>query len=113
MIKPFISLRRRFTSLRWRTRITLWAGATIAGLMVVMFARLADVALTQFAAQSMLVTVWNLGIAGGGLAGGLLLQTSGVALFPWAVGGLMLLAVAATRRIARTSAGYTVNLETP
>ena len=52
MIKPFISLRRRFTSLRWRTRITLWAGATIAGLMVVMFARLADVALTQFAEQS-------------------------------------------------------------
>lgn len=52
MIKPFISLRRRFTSLRWRTRITLWAGATIAGLMVVMFARLADMALTQFAEQS-------------------------------------------------------------
>ena len=65
------------------------------------------------AAQSMLVTVWNLGIAGGGLAGGLLLQASGVALFPWAVGALILLALAATRHIARTSAGYTVNLETP
>lgn len=45
------------------------------------------------AAQSMLVTVWNLGIAGGGLAGGLLLQSWGVLAFPWAVVALMLLAV--------------------
>lgn len=43
------------------------------------------------AAQSMLVTVWNLGIAGGGLAGGLLLQSWGVVAFPWAVALLMLL----------------------
>lgn len=45
------------------------------------------------AAQSMLVTVWNLGIAGGGLAGGLLLQSWGVVAFPWAVALLMLLAL--------------------
>ena len=45
------------------------------------------------AAQSMLVTVWNLGIAGGGLAGGLLLQSWGVLAFPWAVVALMLLAL--------------------
>ncbi|CAD0265894.1 MFS transporter [Pseudomonas veronii] len=45
------------------------------------------------AAQSMLVTVWNLGIAGGGLAGGLLLQSWGVLAFPWAVVTLMLLAL--------------------
>ena len=45
------------------------------------------------AAQSMLVTVWNLGIAGGGLAGGLLLQIWGVVAFPWAVALLMLLAL--------------------
>ncbi|TFY90309.1 MFS transporter [Pseudomonas kairouanensis] len=45
------------------------------------------------AAQSMLVTVWNLGIAGGGLVGGLLLQSWGVIAFPWAVVVLMLLAL--------------------
>ncbi|NWC95068.1 MULTISPECIES: chloride channel protein [unclassified Pseudomonas] len=52
MIRPRILLRRRFTSIRWRTRVTLWAAATIAGLLVVMFARLADLALTQFAQQT-------------------------------------------------------------
>jgi predicted MFS family arabinose efflux permease len=35
--------------------------------------------------QSMIVTVWNLGIAGGGLAGGLLLQSFGVQSFNWLV----------------------------
>jgi predicted MFS family arabinose efflux permease len=35
--------------------------------------------------QSMIVTVWNLGIAGGGLAGGLLLQSFGVESFNWLV----------------------------
>lgn len=35
--------------------------------------------------QSMIVTVWNLGIAGGGLAGGLLLQSIGVQSFNWLV----------------------------
>ncbi len=45
-------LRRRFTSVRWRTRVTLWTAATLAGLLVVMFARLADLALAQFALQS-------------------------------------------------------------
>ncbi len=45
------------------------------------------------AAQSMHVTVWNLGIAGGGLVGGLLLQSWGVIAFPWAVVVLMLLAL--------------------
>lgn len=45
-------IRRRFASMRWRTRITLWAAATMAGLLVVMFARLADMALAQFAQQT-------------------------------------------------------------
>lgn len=49
------------------------------------------------AAQSMLVTVWNLGIAGGGLVGGLLLERWGVVAFPWAVLGLMVLALGAIR----------------
>lgn len=93
--------------------VALW-GLAFGGLPALLQTALAKSAGDSAdAAQSMLVTVWNLGIAGGGLAGGMLLQTSGVALFPWAVGGLMLLAMAATRRIARTSAGYTVNLETP
>ncbi|WP_395606698.1 MFS transporter [Pseudomonas sp. B22129] len=48
------------------------------------------------AAQSMLVTVWNLGIAGGGLAGGLLLQGLGVGSFAWAVIGLLVLALLTT-----------------
>ncbi|MBN8938138.1 MAG: MFS transporter [Rhizobiales bacterium] len=34
-------------------------------------------------AQSMIVTVWNIAIAGGGLAGGVLLDTLGAAAFPW------------------------------
>ncbi|WMX48088.1 hypothetical protein RGF97_29320 [Streptomyces roseicoloratus] len=34
-------------------------------------------------AQSMLVTVFNLAVAGGGVVGGLLLESSGPASFPW------------------------------
>jgi predicted MFS family arabinose efflux permease len=36
-------------------------------------------------AQAILVTVWNAGVAGGGLLGGLLLEGFGVASFPWAL----------------------------
>ncbi|WP_277758493.1 MFS transporter [Pseudomonas sp. A34-9] len=42
-------------------------------------------------AQSMLVTLWNVGIAGGGLLGGLLLGNLGVGAFPWIVAGLLAL----------------------
>lgn len=42
-------------------------------------------------AQSMLVTLWNVGIAGGGLVGGLLLGDLGVGAFPWIVAGLLVL----------------------
>lgn len=42
-------------------------------------------------AQSMLVTLWNVGIAGGGLAGGLLLDNLGVGAFPWIVAALLVL----------------------
>ncbi|AOE65154.1 chloride channel protein [Pseudomonas corrugata] len=52
MIRPFMLLRRRFASMRWRTRVTLWVAATFAGLLVVMFARLADLALNEFALQT-------------------------------------------------------------
>ncbi len=47
-------------------------------------------------AQSMLVTLWNLGIAGGGLAGGLLLDNPGVGAFPWIVAALLVLTLVAT-----------------
>ena len=40
-------------------------------------------------AQSMLVTTWNLAIAGGGILGGLLLSGFGVAPFPWVLAALL------------------------
>jgi predicted MFS family arabinose efflux permease len=43
-------------------------------------------------AQSMIVTAWNLAIAGGGFFGGLLLDNSGVTWLPWSVLVLLLLA---------------------
>ncbi|HEV7368224.1 MFS transporter [Arenibaculum sp.] len=36
-------------------------------------------------AQSMIVTVWNVAIAGGGFFGGILLETLGAGVFPWTV----------------------------
>src|SRR5690606_35315551 len=36
-------------------------------------------------AQSMMVTVWNIAIAGGGIVGGILLETFSVSAFPWSV----------------------------
>ena len=52
------------------------------------------------AAQSMLVTVWNLGIAGGALVGGVLLQGWGITAFAWAVVVLMLPALAGALQAA-------------
>ncbi|WP_019914687.1 MFS transporter [Paenibacillus sp. HW567] len=43
-------------------------------------------------AQSMLVTAWNLAIGGGGVVGGILLETTGVVTFPWALFVLLVLA---------------------
>jgi len=76
--------------------VALW-GLAFGGLPALLQTALAKSAgESADAAQSMLVTVWNLGIAGGGLAGGMLLQGVGVASFPWAVAGLLLLALMAT-----------------
>lgn len=45
-------------------------------------------------AQSMIVTVWNIAIAGGGIIGGILLETFGVAAFPWSMVALLVAAFA-------------------
>lgn len=46
-------------------------------------------------AQSMIVTVWNTAIAGGAIAGGLLLETFGVSSFSWGVLALLIAALVA------------------
>lgn len=73
--------------------VALW-GLAFGGLPALLQTALAKAAgASADAAQSMLVTVWNLGIAGGGLVGGVLLQGWGVGAFAWAVVLLMLLAL--------------------
>lgn len=44
-------------------------------------------------AQSMLVTAWNLAIGGGGVIGGILIETLGVRSFPWVIFILLILAL--------------------
>src|SRR5450830_1927655 len=44
-------------------------------------------------AQAMVATIWNVAIAGGGLAGGMLLDGYGAQAFPWAMLGLLLVAL--------------------
>ena len=76
--------------------VALW-GLAFGGLPALLQTALAKAAgASADAAQSMLVTVWNLGIAGGGLVGGVLLQGWGVGAFAWAVVLLMLLALIAS-----------------
>jgi len=43
-----VILRSQLSTLRWRARLTLWIGASVAGLMVVAFAKLADLGLAAF-----------------------------------------------------------------
>lgn len=45
-------------------------------------------------AQSILVTVWNIAIAAGGIIGGVLLETAGVGAFPWTLLALLLAGLA-------------------
>lgn len=52
-------------------------------------------------AQSMLVTAWNLAIAGGGLLGGLLLDVAGARALIWAPLPLLVLALVVTLRAKR------------
>ncbi|UEP27286.1 MULTISPECIES: MFS transporter [unclassified Burkholderia] len=52
-------------------------------------------------AQSMLVTVWNLAIAGGGIAGGMLLGATGAGAIPWVLVALLAAAWAVAWRARR------------
>jgi predicted MFS family arabinose efflux permease len=80
--------------------VALW-GLAFGGLPALLQTALAKSAgESADAAQSMLVTVWNLGIAGGGLAGGVLLQGWGVTAFPRAIVLLMLLALIGASQVA-------------
>lgn len=70
--------------------ITLW-GLTFGGAPTLLQTALADTAGDGAdVAQSMLVTVFNLAVAGGGVAGGMLLQRLGPAVLPWALAVLAL-----------------------
>lgn len=48
--------------------------------------------------QAMVTTVWNAAIAGGGLLGGILLDSRGAGSFPWAMLAILLIALAAAWR---------------
>ena len=72
--------------------VALW-GLTFGGAPILLQTALADSAGEQAdVAQSILVTVFNLAVAGGGLAGGLVIDAAGPAWLPWAV--LPLIAIA-------------------
>lgn len=47
----------------------------------------------SYIAQSMIVTVWNAAIAGGGIVGGLLLDHLGTTVIPWAATVFLLCAL--------------------
>ncbi|CAM2920733.1 MFS transporter [Janthinobacterium lividum] len=54
-------------------------------------------------AQAMVATIWNVAIAGGGLAGGMLLDGYGAASFPWAMLALLMVALTIAWRAHRHS----------
>ncbi|AJT41268.1 MFS transporter [Psychromicrobium lacuslunae] len=73
--------------------IALW-GLTFGGAPTILQTATADIGGADAdVALSMLVTVFNLAVAGGGLLGGLLLEPLGVLSFPWILTGLAILAL--------------------
>lgn len=54
-------------------------------------------------AQSMLVTIWNAGMAGGGLLGAALLPSFGAAALPWAAVALLFVAWLASTRLKKAT----------
>ncbi|MFF2481651.1 MFS transporter [Paenibacillus sp. NPDC058071] len=78
--------------------IALW-GLTFGGAGTLLQTAVADTAGDNAdVAQSMLVTAWNTAIGGGGIIGGILLETLGIRTFPWVVLLLLLLALLVTGR---------------
>ncbi|WP_371877848.1 MFS transporter [Pseudomonas chlororaphis] len=74
--------------------IATW-GITFGGAPTLLQTAIADTAGDNAdVAQSMLVTVFNFAVAGGGIVGGLLLEHMGPASFPWALALLALLGLA-------------------
>ncbi len=74
--------------------MTVW-GLSFGGAATLLQTALADTAGSGAdVALSMNVVAWNGAIAAAGVAGGTLLETWGVAAFPWAMAGLILLAFA-------------------
>lgn len=72
--------------------VILW-GLTFGGAGTLLQTAIAETAGDNAdVAQSMLVTSWNIAIGGGGLIGGVLLDTMGILNFPWVV--LILIALA-------------------
>ena len=85
----------------------------IWGLAIGGFATITQTALSRFAgnsvdvAQAMYTTGWNTAVAAGGVAGGILLDRSGTAAFPWVVLGILVIALggvvlAMNRALSRT-----------
>lgn len=71
--------------------VALW-GLTFGGAATLLQTAIADATGEQGdMAQSLVVVSWNLAIAGGGLSGGILLNTAGMSAFPWVMFLLLLL----------------------
>ncbi|MCR8632299.1 MFS transporter [Paenibacillus radicis (ex Xue et al. 2023)] len=73
--------------------VVVW-GLTFGGAATLLQTAVAEAAgESANVAQSMLVTAWNLAIGGGGVIGGILIETLGVSSFPWALFILLILAL--------------------
>jgi len=73
--------------------VAVW-GVTFGGAATLLQTAIAEAAgESADVAQSMLVTAWNLAIGGGGVMGGILIETLGVGSFPWVLFILLILAL--------------------
>jgi predicted MFS family arabinose efflux permease len=73
--------------------VALW-GLTFGGAATLLQTALADASGNGVdLAQALNTTVWNLAIAGGGVAGGALLATAGLGSFAWVLLGLLCIAI--------------------
>jgi predicted MFS family arabinose efflux permease len=81
--------------------IAAW-GLTFGGAPTLLQTALADAAGDDAdVAQSMLVTIFNLAVAGGSVAGGVLLERLGPASFPWAMAALAMLGLSVVYSASR------------